>query len=358
MNTHPFLFALSVLATSSLAANAYGESLLRVGCVGEAEGAKVFVNGNYADTCPANLFVEPGKKTIRVVKPAGEGKERVFETSLVLQPDSGKRVDVELSQPRLTANAKREKANRALNAARAGDIEAMRQVAAFFRDGTGVSQSLEKAQYWDNKAVKTERAEQAQATLQRAEAGNIDAMRKLASLYDQGRGLEKNSSKAAQWRQKADESEAEQALAMAESGDVDAMETMASLYAHGKGVEQDSEKSNAWARKAEQTTQARLDEKKASERRERAQEKLDNIDYFENSKNTMTRADLGDNTAQAITVVSTTPLLLVPALLTDALFAPTKTIKKMRLRKALAARPAAFANPDSMIAKAHRSQTP
>ncbi|MDX1590164.1 MAG: tetratricopeptide repeat protein, partial [Oleiphilaceae bacterium] len=275
MDNRTPLLILSVIAVSLLSANAFAESMIRIGCVGEAEGAKVFINGEFADNCPANLFIEPGRKRIRVVQSLGEDYERVFETELVLRADSPKRVNVELSQPRLTAEAKRARADRTLSEARDGNIEAMRRMASFYREGSGVEKNIAKAEGWDNKARSAELASEADAVRQRAERGSVDAMRELAGLYEEGRGVDRDTEKAARWRRKAEESEADLTLIRAKSGEVEAMKAMSERYAEGKGVEKDQSKSEEWASRADEITQASLNEKKATERRQQARKELD-----------------------------------------------------------------------------------
>ncbi|MDX1588374.1 MAG: hypothetical protein R3296_05500 [Oleiphilaceae bacterium] len=370
MNKKQPLLLLVIITASLLASNAFAETLIRIGCVGEAEGARVFINGEFADNCPANLFIEPGRKRIRVVKSVGEGYERVYETELVLRADSPKRVNVELSQPQMTAEARQrleqekqrveqELARKTLEAARAGEIDAMRQMATFYRRGKGVEQSLEKARFWDNKASDAELAEQAEALRQRAEDGSIDAMRELAEYYDQGRGVEKDSDKAALWRNKAHELEANRTLAEAEAGDVKAMEAMSELYAEGKGVRRDPYKSDEWAIRVREIRQTQLEQEKAMERQQKAQEKLNNIDFFQYTKEGRSMLGRPPNTPLEHTVYSLfVPPSVAMGLLADLTAAPTKTVQKIRLKNDIAARPSTFANPDSMMAKAHRLQNP
>ena len=68
-----------------------------------------------------------------------------------------------------------------------------------------------------------------------AELGYVRAQNKLAVLYDEGIGVNKNKQEAFKWFLKA-----------AEQGDVDAQYNVANCYLNGSGVDKNIEKAEKW----------------------------------------------------------------------------------------------------------------
>ena len=85
-------------------------------------------------------------------------------------------------------------------------------------------QSYEKAFEWHKKG---------------AEQGGVDAQLHLASMFEDGRGVEVDDRKAVEWYQKA-----------AEQGHAIAQFSMGFRYGSGKGVEKDDRKAVKWYRMA------------------------------------------------------------------------------------------------------------
>ena len=75
--------------------------------------------------------------------------------------------------------------------------------------------------------------------LQAAEQGNADDQFNLGLMYDNGRGVRQDYTKAVQWYRKA-----------AEQGDAQAQSNLASMYSNGQGVRQDYAEAVRWYRKA------------------------------------------------------------------------------------------------------------
>ena len=304
--------------------SALASSVLRVHCADDAIGAKVFVNGEFKDNCPADLFLPPGEKTVRVIKPVDDERERVYETALSLGKQSAKRVIVELSGPQLTAEARqkrkraqqereRQAAELAMEKAEDGDTDAMRELAGYYREGKGIPEDPDKATKWLDTAESLEAERAAEKTRGKAEDGNIDAMRQLAERYQSGNGVGQSPDKAEQWISRAKEAEAE-------------------------------------ARQAQEQAE-RIAEEKA--RNEKLQEQIDNTVYFETTNEFF---DLATDAPLAATLVLPLSPILTGFTVVEAAKAPTQSTRVARWRKQMTQRPAAFDNPDSMIARAHARQ--
>lgn len=77
------------------------------------------------------------------------------------------------------------------------------------------------------------------ACTREANAGNQPAQRNLATIYDQGLGVNKDAAQAAIWYRKA-----------ADAGNRDATFQLAMMYENGRGVQQDQKQALDWFRKA------------------------------------------------------------------------------------------------------------
>lgn len=341
-------------------------SVLRVHCPIDAEGAEIFVNGEPKGYCPTDLFISPGEKTLRAVKPVDEDRERVFETHFILAEDGAKRVRVELSAPQLTAEAKRKRrkarlarekkaAEQALEKAEDGAPDAMRELAGYYRDGQGVPENPEKAQAWETRASEIDAQRSASRTLDRAQGGSIPAMQRMADRYESGDGVPRDAEKAKEWRARADRAIADNTLEKAENGDVASMKAMARFYREGKGVEASADKADEWTARAEKIVADREKRKKERKEREAARERLDNIDFFANVKMT-TDMSPPENPLEAGLLVSYSPLFTVTGVVGDLVSAPTKTVEMVQLKQKIATRASSFENPDSMIAQAYSNE--
>ncbi len=109
--------------------------------------------------------------------------------------------------------------------AEAGDVGAMIKVATLYQaSDDGLTQDFKKAFYWAEKA---------------ATKGNVEGMSLLGSLYNRGDGVEQDHEKAFHWNLKA-----------AQGGDVDSMYFIGLNYYDGQGVERNLTKSVQWLVKA------------------------------------------------------------------------------------------------------------
>ena len=107
-----------------------------------------------------------------------------------------------------------------LTSAENGDIAAQFEMARRFREGDGVSENLEAAMHWYQKA---------------AEAGDSDAMNDLGSMILNGRGCEANPELSVPWFEKA-----------AEQGNAVAQFNLGLRYLHGSGVAKDDRMARNW----------------------------------------------------------------------------------------------------------------
>jgi len=171
--TLPVLLFTLLLAALPATGHSAG-SMLRVACEGADVGAEVYVNGEFRGECPLDMSVPPGLVELRVVKSVDASREQVFEQQARIGSGVVKKVEVQLSAPRLTAAAQkvedarldaeravteaRERAaaaefSRELAAANGGNTKAMLGVAVRYRDGLGVARSDKEWSAWLEKAA-------------------------------------------------------------------------------------------------------------------------------------------------------------------------------------------------------------
>ncbi len=94
-----------------------------------------------------------------------------------------------------------------------GDARSQYAMGVMAENGFGMPKDLSQAANWYRKA---------------AEQGNTDAQFNLGAMYEHGVGMPVNYAQAARWYRPA-----------AESGDIDALSNLGVLYATGRGVPQD-----------------------------------------------------------------------------------------------------------------------
>lgn len=345
-------FTAALILLMLFSSSAMAVSVLRVHCSGDDEGAKIFINGEFKGNCPADLFLPSGETTLRAVKPVDEKRERAFETSFILMSDGARRVMVELSQPQLTVEEKRKAAVLARKKAEQGDTAAMRELAGYYRKGKGVPENPEKAGEWLNAARALDEKRAADKTLEQAQSGNIGAMFRIAKRYESGTGVEQDNAKAEEWLERAKQTEVEAARRKAEQGNYDAMRTLATYYAKGWGVEKSPAKAREWASRADRAqTEAMNERERARERAEAErrnaylQYKIDNTQFFP-----MTQTTFDSVTENPSIGVFTLPFSPVTAF--EGTTAATNATRVARWKSQMTSRPAAFENPDSMIARA------
>lgn len=114
---------------------------------------------------------------------------------------------------------------RLIKRAEAGDVTAMTKVATLYQaTDDGLAQDFKKAFYWAEKAAKK---------------GNVEGMSLLGALYSRGDGVKQDHEKAFHWSLKA-----------AQGGDVDSMYFIGLNYYDGQGVERNLTKAVQWLVKA------------------------------------------------------------------------------------------------------------
>ena len=108
--------------------------------------------------------------------------------------------------------------------ANAGNQQAQRNLAVIYDQGLGVNKDAGQAAIWFRKA---------------AETGNRDAAFQLASMYEQGRGVPKDQKQALDWYRKA-----------ALLGDADSQVKLGRAYLDGKDIDKDEGEASAWFQRA------------------------------------------------------------------------------------------------------------
>lgn len=193
-----------------LGSMAQADSLLRVTCAEEDTDAVVSIDSDAIGNCPTLTSMPPGTYKVRVSKTLSGDREQIFEKQVTLVEGRPQSIDAELSAPQLTASGAlaklRAHAAQVMASAQNGDVAAMNTLASLYDTGEGVEKDSAKAAQWRSKAVKTQfNAQQADFlnTLQQAQSGDASAMYTVANLYDAGTGVVKDTSQAAIWRQKA-----------------------------------------------------------------------------------------------------------------------------------------------------------
>jgi TPR repeat protein len=108
--------------------------------------------------------------------------------------------------------------------ANAGNQPAQRNLATIYDQGLGVNKDPAQAAIWFRKA---------------AETGNRDATFQLATMYENGRGVPQDQKQALDWYRKA-----------ALLGDADSQVKLGRAYLDGKGVNKDEGEASAWFQRA------------------------------------------------------------------------------------------------------------
>ncbi|MDO9359373.1 MAG: tetratricopeptide repeat protein [Polaromonas sp.] len=169
------------------------DAMVRIACEANDRGAMVYINGAMKGDCPIDVPVVSGTINLRVVKQVDAGRERTFELEFVMGVGTSKRVDVELSQARLTADGMRRQ-----------EAEAKKQ--------------------------KDDKAAAVLALERSAEAAGPDAMYELGKKHQLGRGMPINYEQAAKWFAKA-----------VEAGSGRAAAELGLMHVHAAGVKADED---------------------------------------------------------------------------------------------------------------------
>ncbi|MGE3474177.1 MAG: hypothetical protein AB7H70_00070 [Rhodospirillaceae bacterium] len=94
------IFCLALITDA--AAQTQKQGALRLACDGPSEDAIVTINGEEKGPCPMNILVAPGPIRVHAQKENGDISVQVFDQAFTLQPGEPRRVDIELSAPKLT----------------------------------------------------------------------------------------------------------------------------------------------------------------------------------------------------------------------------------------------------------------
>lgn len=308
------LRVLGLLAVATLPAVASAEAILRLACFDANEGAMITVNGVRKGECPLDLALPAGTLVIRARKQPDAQHEQLWEKTLELADGAVKRVEIVLSAPQLTAEARG-----------AQERQAQEKAAADFR-----------------------------ADLQAAQGGDEAAIGRVITHYDAIKGVRE----ATYWRGRLEAAHTARAMTAANAGAPDAMDDLASRYEQGLGIEKDAAKAAEWRSKAAAARQ----HQQAEQKRKMLIKERDSISFVGCTKSVIEQAnDIAAGKRNDISTpvtMSTLGYLYIPVWLAlDATSAPTRITDLMKVNKeleGLALRPAAWGNPDSLLAQAAR----
>lgn len=107
-----FLIGLFILALAASANTHAADSMLRVTCVKEYEGAEVFINDKLMGKCPLNLRVPAGSLKLRVQKNMGSSTIHVVEQEIRVGKGVDTNVKVPLGIAQITTNGKKSQSKR------------------------------------------------------------------------------------------------------------------------------------------------------------------------------------------------------------------------------------------------------
>ncbi len=179
-------FASLLLAVVTPAAYA-ADSLVRIDCLDETDGAAVYLDGEYQFDCEPfakrPILTQAGEHEVTVVKPLDREYERVFAQTLELRAGEPQRVRVSLPARTLTAYGREQEALRREQARIAAEkAEQERQERARLAAEAAAREALEQ-------------------DLALARQGQVAAMQRMAERYDKGDGVEQDPDQASHWRE-------------------------------------------------------------------------------------------------------------------------------------------------------------
>ncbi|NTV51022.1 MAG: hypothetical protein HGB32_07950 [Geobacteraceae bacterium] len=302
------LLGLLLVLTASIPA--YADGIVRFQCDEEDSGTEIYIDGKFAGECPADVPVNAGTVQLRARKAVQDGYERIFTKQLRVVDGVAQRVEIVLSAPQMTSETRLKKetaeADKLVAAAEAGDVEAMKKLAQRYAAGSGVKKDPAKAQSWHNRAE----AATAQKQLRAANSGDIKAMLDMAARYDAGQGVSKDHSMAQVWRERAETKSREN-------------------------------KTQEEAAKRAKELQAKAQAK---------QNKIDQFSFFGNTSKFVNGAGVDNNNITSI-LLTGVPIMTL-GFATDLISAPTRTTEINKLKNEATVRPSTWGKPDSMIARA------
>jgi len=299
------IFLVSGLLVMIASFPVYADSLVRVQCEEEDTGTEVYLNGKFVGECPVDAPVNEGTVQLRARKIVNGDYEKLFEKKLRVVEGVSQRVELVMSAPQLTAEAKLRK-----EAAEVG------------------------------------------AQLRAAEAGDLDAMKKMARRYDAGIGVKKDPSKAVIWRNKAEAATAREEMRAANTGNIAAMLNLAARHDTGNGVEQSPSLAQAWREKAAAAKREKTATAKAQVKARERQSKINKINFHEYFQGVVDGNSIGIDKNNVTSVIVTGFPAMTLGAATDLISAPIKSTELNRLTNEADLRPSTWGKPDSMIAQA------
>lgn len=181
-----FLFALPSIVLAS-------NSLIRVDCQEDTNGAAVYLDDTYQFQCEdfakLPILTTAGEHTLKVVRPQGEEYEQVFTKTVELKAGVPQRIRVSLPEKTLTDYGKKR--------------EAMRKEEARIAAEEAKKKRQEEARLAADRAAKKAARDKLKQILADARAGNVEAMRQAAERYRTGNGVPQDEQKAAKWERQA-----------------------------------------------------------------------------------------------------------------------------------------------------------
>src|SRR5690606_28495951 len=220
------------------------------------------------------------------------------------------------------------------------------------RDAYRIQQAVKRHAEADAAKLKEE--------LQRAEAGDVDALAALVARHQQGMGVARDAAKARQWQQRLIAAQAANDLRMANEGYIAAMERLVRRYETGEGVTADAAQAAQWR---ERLTQAQAEQaaKEAQQQAEaaaaqeqlRIQQEIDSVEYFEFTSDFV--ESLAEDDADVGSAITTIMVSSAIPLAFDLLSTPIKFTQIQLLQSEASMRSAAWGNPDSMMNTALQS---
>ena len=289
---------------------AYADGIVRVQCDEEDNGTEIFIDGSFVGGCPADVPVNAGTVQLRARKAARDGYERIFTKQLRVVDGVAQRVEIVLSAPQMTSETRL-----------------------------------------------TKEAAETGALLAAAEAGDAEAMKKVAQRYETGVGVKKDPAKAQLWRDRTETATAQEQLRAANFGDIAAMLNMAARYDAGQGVSKDPAQAQAWRERAETKSREKKTQEEAAKRAKELQAKaqakqnrIDQVSFTEYTSKFVNGSGVDNDNITSI-LLTGIPIMTL-GFATDLISAPTKTTEINKLKNEAAVRPSTWGKPDSMIARA------
>lgn len=190
-----FFLVFSLLLVSGFA---HANSLVRIDCLEDTDGARVFVDGQYQFDCEAfKNFPVPlsaGSHEIRAVRSLDAEFEEVFTATVELQAGVPQRVRVALPEKTLTEYGQEQQRMREIEQQRLAE-EAARKA-----EQERIARQEEEKR---RKAIEAKKAFEARKL--KAAAGDLAAMRALSQNYRAGIVVERDLELAEKWENRAEE---------------------------------------------------------------------------------------------------------------------------------------------------------